>query len=173
MELIQIGKIVKAHALKGEIRIYPYTDDIYNLSKSKFFYIDSVKYKVTSCSVFKNMLICKLENINSVEDTKMIMNKSVYIPKEKINEADVYYVEDLIGLEVYKTYEENLDFDKYEYLGKIEYVYTNAANDVYEVKSNSKTILIPAIKQVVKKVDLDSKKIYVKMMEGLEDWYIL
>ena len=169
MELIQVGKIVKAHGLKGEVRIYPYTDDIINLSKSKFFYIDEKKIKVTKCSIFKSMLITKLENINSIEETKSIMEKYVYIPKEEIKEENVYYVEDLIGLEVYKTYEDTLDFEKYEYLGIIQYVYTNAANDVYEVKTKSKTILLPAISEVVKKVDLENRKMYVKMMEGLED----
>ena len=133
MEYINIGKVVNTHGIKGEIKIYPYTNDIQNLSLKKKFYIDEKSYKVKRASVFKNMLIVKFEGINTIDETKSIMNKELYIEKQPIVEEDVYYVEDLIGLEVYKTYEDNVDYDSYEYLGKLEYVYTGIANDVYEV----------------------------------------
>ena len=169
MEYLKVGEIVNTHGIKGEVKIYPYTDDIINLSKTKFFYIDNVKTKVKKCSVFKNMLIVSLDNVLDIDVAKKMLGKYVYIPKEEIKEENVYYVEDLTNMEVYKTYEESLEYDKYEYLGKITYVYTNAANDVYEVKNGDVTVLLPAISQVVKKVDIASKKMYVKMMEGFEN----
>ena len=63
MEYLKVGEIVNTHGIKGEVKIYPYTDDIINLSKTKFFYIDNVKTKVKKCSVFKNMLIVSLDNV--------------------------------------------------------------------------------------------------------------
>ena len=168
MEFLKVGQIVNTHGIKGEIKIYPYTNDIENLAKTSSFYIDEKKVKVKRVSIFKNMLIVKLEGYNSIEEVKAIMQKFVYIPKQEIKEENVYYVEDLINLEVYSTYEETEDLEKYEYLGVISYVYTGSANDVYEVKTENKTLYIPAIKDVVKKVDIKSKKMFIKMMEGLE-----
>ena len=170
MDFLKVGKIVKAHGLKGDVRVYPYTDDLNNLSKSKVFFVDKVEKKVEKISIQKDMLIVKFKEISNIDMTKNLINKDLYIEKKDINEDDIYYVEDLIGCEVYKTYEDTDKLEDYVLLGKITYVFSSGLNDVYEVKNDEKTILIPAVKQFIKKVDIKSKKVYVKMMEGLEDW---
>lgn len=165
MEFLNIGKIVSTHGIKGEVKVYPYTDNIENLARRKYFYLDDKKVNVTKCSIFKDMLIMKLENISSPEEAKVYVGKNLYIEKQKIDKENTYYVEDLIGVDVYKRY--SID-EEYSLLGTINYVYTGSANDVYEVKAEGKTIYLPAIKDVVEKVDIQNKKMYVKMMEGLE-----
>ena len=165
MESILIGKIVNTHGIKGEVKVYPYTDDIDNLSKIKEVYFDEKlndKHKVKSCKIQKNMLIMKLESVNIVEEAAKLKDTNLYIIKEDISDMeDTYYVEDLIGMDV-------ID-EKDVVIGTITYVFNTGANDVYEIKSSdNKEIYIPAIKDVVKKVDVKSKKMYIEMMEGLQ-----
>lgn len=164
MESILIGKIVNVHGIKGEVKVYPYTDDIDNLSKVKSLYFDDklkISYNVKSCKIIKNMLVFKLQGIDTVETANTFRNKDVFIPKEEILEEDTYYIEDLIGCEI-------IDMEKKELIGKITYVFNTGANDVYEIeKFDSDKIYLPAIKQVVKNVDIKDKKIYVKLMDGL------
>lgn len=165
MESILIGKIVNTHGIKGEVKVYPYTDDIDNLSKIKEVYFDEKlndKHKVKSCKIQKNMLIIKLEGINIVEEAAKLKDTNLYIIKEDISDIeDTYYVEDLIGMDV-------ID-EKEQVIGTITYVFNTGANDVYEIKTlDNKDIYIPAIKDVVKKVDVKNKKMYIEMMEGLQ-----
>lgn len=165
MESILIGKIVNTHGIKGEVKVYPYTDDIDNLSKIKEVYFDEKlnnKHKVKSCKIQKNMLIMKLESINIVEEAAKLKDTNLYIVKEDISDIeDTYYVEDLVGMDV-------ID-EKDTVIGTITYVFNTGANDVYEIKTlDNKDIYIPAIKDVVKKVDVKNKKMYIEMMEGLQ-----
>lgn len=165
MESILIGKIVNTHGIKGEVKVYPYTDNIDNLSKIKEVYFDEKlndKHKVKSCKIQKNMLIMKLESVNIVEEAAKLKDTNLYIIKEDISDMeDTYYVEDLIGMDV-------ID-EKDVVIGTITYVFSTGANDVYEIKSSdNKEIYIPAIKDVVKKVDVKNKKMYIEMMEGLQ-----
>lgn len=167
MNSILIGKIVNIHGIKGEVKVYPYTDDMENLTNLKSIYFDkdmTKKYKVKSCRIQKNMLIVKLEGINSVEQAEILRDTDVFIPKEKIDDEDTFYIEDLIGMDVLK-----LNGNKAENkIGVITYVFNTGANDVYEVETTDKQkIYLPAIKQVVKKVDVENNKMYVEMMEGL------
>lgn len=164
MNSILIGKIVNIHGIKGEIKVYPYTDDIENLSKLKEIYLDEKlekKYIIKSSKIQKNMLILKLDSIDSVQEAEKLRNMNLYIPKLEVKEEDTYYIEDLISLEV-------IDIKNNVSIGKITYVFNNGANDVYEILTNDgKKVYFPAIKQVVKKVDIKDNKIYVEVMKGL------
>ena len=164
MESILIGKIVNTHGIKGEIKVYPYTDDIYNIAHLKEIFFDKnleIKYKVNSSKILKNMIIFKLNGINTVEEAVKLKDTNLYIPKEDISdEDDTYYIEDLLGMDVIDE-NENL-------FGKLTYVFNTGANDVYEINGvNNNKVYIPAIKDVVKKVDVKNKKMYIEMMEGL------
>lgn len=169
MEFLKIGQIVNTHGIKGEIKIYPYTDDIDNLLSYKTIYLDealSIKYKIKYSKVHKNMIIAKLENINGIDETAKIMNSYVYIVKQKIKEENVYYVEDLIGLDVYEV-DESLNYLNASFFGKLDDIIKPGANDVYEVTHEGTKVYLPVIKDVVKKIDLKEKRVYIKMMEGL------
>lgn len=164
MRSILVGQISNVHGIKGEIKVYPYTDDIENFAKRKEFYIDenlNSIFKITRCRIQKNMLIVKLEGIDSVEDALKLKGKNIYIDKSTLEklDKDTYYVDDLIDMEVICDDES---------IGKITYVFNTGANDIYEIKREDNTkIYLPAIHQVVKKVDINSKKMYVEIMEGL------
>lgn len=165
MKSILIGKMVKTHGIKGQIKVYPYTDDLVSLSKEKQVFLDEnlqKKLDVEYVKMQSTMLIFKFKNIDIVEDAQNYINKDIYIPKKDISDLeDIYYIEDLIGLLVY-------DVESNQNIGKISDVFNTGANDVYEVILNDgKKAYLPAIKQVIKKVDIKENKIYVEIMKGL------
>ncbi len=166
MQSILIGNVSNIHGIKGEIKIYPYTDDIENLTKLKTIYFDkelNLKYKVNLIRIHKQMLIVKLEGINDANMALNLKTKDVYIPRSELKdlEEDTYYIEDLLSCDI-------IDIKSNEQIGKLIYVFNTGANDVYEVERIDKSkIYLPAISQVIKKVDVNSKKIFVELMEGL------
>lgn len=164
MNSILIGKIVNIHGIKGEVKIYPYTDDIENLAKTKVIYLDKElknKYDI-SCRIQKNMLLVKIKGVDTPEQAESLREKEVYVPRESLKELeeDTYYIEDLLGFEI-------VDMNE-NHIGTLKYIFNTGANDVYEVETNEHgNIYLPAIKQVIKKVDIKKSKIYVEIMEGL------
>ena len=166
MEYIEIGQIVNTNGLKGVIKVNPFTDDINKFKDLKYIYIqlkdELKKVKIEQVRYNKNQILRKLEGIDSIEEAEKYRN--FYLKTEKKTQEelgkDTYYIVDLIGLDVYS--------DKNEYLGKIEDVFPTGSNDVYVVKDNlGKQILIPAIADVVKKVDLENKKMTINLIPGL------
>lgn len=153
-ERIKIGKIVNTFGIKGELKIYPYVDYIDELSK---IYIDNKEYTLSKSRNQKNVVIIKikgLDDINLVEDFK---NKEIEIERvdlPKLKEGE-YYIEDLIGLDVYT--------DEGKLLGKLDDIFNTGANDIYQVNN----ILLPAIPDVIKKIDIENQKIIVHIIKGL------
>lgn len=166
MQSILIGNISNIHGVKGEIKIYPYTDDIDNLTNLKKIYLDEkleVGYKIKLARVHKQMLIVKLEGINDANIALNLKTKNVYIPRSELKdlEKDTYYIEDLLNSNV-------IDVETNESIGTLIYVFNTGANDVYEVERKDKSkVYLPAISQVIKKVDIENKEIFVSLMEGL------
>ena len=166
MQSVLIGQIVNVHGIKGEVTVYPYTDDVDNLvTKLRRIYLNdqiSKSYDVT-CRIQYGMILAKISTIDSVEKAEMLRNKYIYISEEDLDtlEEDSYYVKDLIGLDVIDIRNDNL-------IGRLDYIFNTGANDVYEIATtNNKKVYLPAIKQVIKKVDIKARKIYVELMEGL------
>ena len=164
MEYIEIGQIVNTNGLKGVVKVNPFTDDISKFEDLKYVYIqlknELKKVKIEQVRYNKNQVLLKLEGIDSIEEAEKYRN--FYLKTEKESQEDLgedtYYIVDLIGLDVYS--------DKNEYLGKIEDVFPTGSNDV--VKDNlGKQILIPAIADVVKEVDLKNKKMIINLIPGL------
>ena len=164
MNSILIGKIVNVHGIKGEVKIYTYTDDIKNLSKLKKMYFDKNmqdEHKVLSSKIQNNMLIVKFEGIDDVDVANKLRDTDVYTKKEEIKQKDTYYIEDLISCEVIKLEDESL-------IGKVAYVFSTGANDVLEIDLvDGKKVYFPMIKDVIKNVDLEGGKITVHLIPGL------
>ena len=161
-QLIEFGKVVNTHGLKGEVKVYSYTDDEKNVLKLKKVFVNNTWYNVESMKLFKNMFLMKLVGIDDIDSTNSLINSLVYreIKDDESNEEEGYFIQDLIGLDVM---DENS-----KKLGILTEVFRTGANDVYEITDeNGKTIYIPAIKDVVKKIDITSNIIVIKLMEGL------
>ena len=159
---IRIGKIVKTHGLKGEFKIYPYTTDTSFFSNYKNIYVDGVNsYSFEYVRQNNNVLIAKFKGLNSIDDLPSLINKDIFIDyseKRKMEEGE-YLVSELIGLKVYDG--ENL-------LGEIKDVLLYGANDVFSViDMDNNERLIPNVKQFVKNIDIENKKVIVNLIKGM------
>ena len=162
VDLIEFGKIVNTHGLKGEVKVYSYTDNESYILKLKKVYIEGTKYDVQSIKPFKNMFIMKLKGIDVIEDTKILIDKMCFreVIEGESNQDEGFFIKDLIGIQVVDETNNTL--------GTLKEVFNTGANDVYEVvQEDGKSIYLPAIKQVVKKIDIEARIMVVKIMEGL------
>lgn len=165
-EYFEIGQIVNTSGLKGILKIKPFTDDIKKFSNLKTIYIKTKKglteFKIEQVRYVKNMVMLKLAGIDTVEEAEKYRNLYIKIlrDQEEELEAGSYYVVDILGCKV--------NTDANQELGKIVDVFQTGSNDVYVVKDEQgKQILLPAIKQVIKNVDIKNKIITVHLLEGL------
>lgn len=166
MEYIEIGQIVNTNGLKGIVKVNPFTDDVNIFEQIKYVYIELKdelkKVKIEQVRYNKNQVLLKLKGIDSIEEAEKYRTCYIKTEKKKQEELgeDTYYIVDLIGLNVFST--------EGEMLGILEDVFPTGSNDVYVVKDNlGKQILIPAIADVVKEIDLKNKKMIINLIPGL------
>lgn len=167
-EFLQVGAIANTHGIAGEVKIYSMTDDIMRFKKLKEVYLDTGKERmllhVVSCKFVKNQPVLKFReftNINEIEPYKrcgLFVSRDQAVPLGK----DEYYIADLIGLKVLK--------EDGGYLGELIDVLQTGANDVYVVKmEDGREVLLPVIRDCIKKIDLEQGEILVHLMKGLLD----
>ena len=161
MELIEVGQIVNTHGIRGEVKLNPWTDDLYDLLDLEVFYEkDGKALNVESSKVHKNVVIIKFSGINTMNDAEKMKGKTLYTEKTPLPEGR-YYIKDLIGL---------LAFEGEEKLGELTDVFNTGANDIYEIKTpDGKRIYLPVIDGVIGDVDLNAKTIEVTIPAGLLD----
>lgn len=164
--LLEIGQIVNSYGIKGFLKVVPYTDDITRYSNLKEIYIEKnkklEKKEIEEVKYHKNLVLLKLKGIDDINET--LKYKNCYIKIDRKDAVDLpensYFIVDLIEIEVYT--EEN------KYLGKIIDIFPTGSNDVYVVKDElGKQILLPAIGEVIKDVDIENKKMIVHLLEGM------
>lgn len=165
LEYLSIGQIVNVHSFKGEVKVYPLTDDINRFIKLKVVYVEEnnrlVKYEIEGIKFLSNTVVVKLKGVDTEEAANKLRNFYMKIDRKSAVKLpkDSYFICDLIDLEVFD--EEGL------FLGIIKDVLQTGSNDVYVIQTNGKDLLIPALKEVVKKIDLENRKILVQLPEGL------
>lgn len=163
---IIIGKIVSTHGNKGEVKVVPLTNSIDRFRKLTDIFIIKGNNKrllnINNLKIKKNTVILKLEGIENIEKAEMIVGSFLEVKRSNAIKLpkDTYFIFDIIGLEVYTN--EN------ELLGKVDNIISTGNNDVYVVKNKDKQeILIPAIREVIKNIDLEKKRISINMVDGL------
>lgn len=187
-QYLQVGVIVSTHALKGEVKVYPTTEDVRRYDdlgrvfaaseadmapylemgpadisenpKIRVLFVEHVRY-------FKNQVIVKFRDIDRIEDVQPYLKKNLYVAREDAIELgeDEYFVGDLIDLDV-------IDSDSGRLLGTLYDVMETGANDVYIVhlaEDPSKELLIPATEECIKGVDLQAGVITVHLLKGMLD----
>lgn len=162
-KMLESGKIVNIHGLKGEVKVMPWCDSPDFLCEFDVLYVGKEKkaYEIEGARVHKNMTLIKFKGINTPEAANEMRNRIVYIDREDIELEDgTYFVQDLIGLTV-------KDADSGEIYGEIKDVLQTGANDVYEIKNGDKTYLVPAIEQVIIETDIDNAVMLIRPLEGL------
>ena len=161
MELIEIGQIVNTHGIKGEIKLNPWTDDLYDIEElDALFFENGDELKLERARVHKNTVIIKIKDIDNINDAEKLKGKILFTEKTPLPEGR-YYIKDLIGLTAVCGDAE---------IGTLTDVFNTGANDIYEIKTTQgKNLYLPVIEGVIGDVDLENKKIYVTIPEGLED----
>ena len=161
MDLIKIAKIVSAHGLNGEVKIFPYTDDLSNFKEYKQIYIDGEELEIVSQKIASKFIVLKLKGFDYIDDVKRLLNKDVFIDKAQMPSLDEgeYYIHELIAMEVYSEAD--------ELIGTVKDVMETSANHVLVVDHDGKEALIPFVKAFIKELDLKRRKIKVKLIEGI------
>ena len=167
-DLRQVGAITSTHGIRGEVKVFPTTDDVNRFKKLKEVVLDTGKEKITleiqGVKFFKQFVILKFKGIDNINDIEKYKGKSLFVTRENAVklEKDEYFIADMIGCKV--------EEEDGNYLGELKDVILTGANDVYVVENeDGKELLFPAIKVCVLNVDIVQRKITVHIMPGLLD----
>jgi 16S rRNA processing protein RimM len=166
MKLFEIGEIVKSHGLKGRMKVNSYVEpgeDLSSLREVKIARGDNEPetYAVGKIVPHPTYFLLELETVNTVEDAEKLIGSRVLIPEDAragLSE-DEYYWRDLIGLRVLT--------EEGRFLGCIESIFSTGSNDVYVCSGGEREILLPAIGEVILKIDLEKKEMVVRLLKGL------
>lgn len=166
--LLQVGVITSTHGVRGEVKVFPTTDDPARFKKLKQVILDDGKQQIdleiVSVKFFKNQVILKFKGIDTLNDVEKYRRATLWVTREnavKLAENE-YFVADLEGLTVVS--------DEGEELGILDEVLQTGANDVYIVKKKgSADLLIPAIRDCILKVDFEQSTMTVHVLAGLRD----
>ena len=162
-EYIVVGKIVNTHGLKGEVKLMPYTDDINRFFDFEYIYIDDAsneKLYFTNVKIHQNLILATFSGYDDINLVEKYKGKNVKIERKDaaILPEGSYFIVDLIGCTVFNTSDDEL--------GNITDVIQTGSNDVYIIKGkNKEEILVAAIKDVVKSIDIENKKIVIEPQE--------
>ena len=164
---LEIGKIVNTHGLRGEVKVVPWTNTPDVFEDIEYVYVkgkEEKKFEISNIKYQKNNIIVKLKGLDDITDAERLKNAVLTTDREQLPELSEgeYYIEDLIGCEIFS--EEGKSY------GRLDDVINTGSKEIYVVKRQGmKDLLIPVIDEVVLNIDIEAKKIIVRLMEGLED----
>lgn len=167
VEFLKIGQIVNTQGLKGDVRVYPLTDDIKRFDElGKFFIGENFndEFEVQKVRYKGNLVILKIKGIDIIEEAEKLKNKYIYVSRENCRKLDEgeFFISDMLGIEVYTV--DNV------YVGVLKDVLQYAANDVYVVKNDEgKEFLIPAVMKFVPTIDIENRKMIIDPIKGMID----
>jgi 16S rRNA processing protein RimM len=167
-KLLLVGKVIKPHGFKGLLRVWSYARTIDSFLHSGTVFLkqdhqEPVEYTVLDVKPHKNIFLMRVKGIDTFEKADSFREADILIDKDYLarNSDDEFYWFELIDLKVY--------LDTGEYLGIIKEIFPTGSNDVYVVKQNDSEFLIPAIHEVIDKIDLDKGEMIISAMDGLLD----
>ena len=162
-QFLDSGKIVGTHGIKGEVRIEPWCDSPEFLCAFKKLYLDELGESAIEVKSrpHKNITLCKIKGVDTIEDAERLRGKIVYIDRGDITLGEgVHFVQDLIGLEA-------RDLNTNEFYGKLTDILRTGANDVYEITRGGKKYLVPVIDEVVREINTDEGYVLLTPMKGI------
>lgn len=167
-KLLRVGVVTAPHGVRGEVKVFPTTDDMQRFKKLKTVLLDLGKEQKTleieQVKFFKNMVILKFKGIDNINDVEGFRQKDLLVTRDQAVKLlpDENFIADLIGLTVMT--------DEGTVLGTLFDVLKTGANDVYCVKTaEGKEVLLPAIKDCILNVDLEKQEVLVHILDGLLD----
>ena len=163
---LQVGVISSTHGVRGEVKVFPTTDDVTRFRQLKKVYLDTgremLPLEIQNVKFFKQFAILKFKGIDNINDIEKYRGKSLMIDREDAVdlEEDEYFIADMIGMKV--CTEDGSEF------GTLKDVMETGANDVYIIDSlEHGEVLIPAIRECILDVDMDEERMTIHLMEGL------
>lgn len=167
-ERFQVGVITSTHGIRGEVKVFPTTDDVKRFKKNMQVILDTGKEEleltVEGVKFFKQFVILKFKDIDNINEVERYRSKPLYVLRKNAValKKDEYFIADLLGIRVME--------DNGTELGTLKDVIETGANDVYVVElSDGKELLLPAIKECILSVDVENRQMEVHVMEGLRD----
>jgi 16S rRNA processing protein RimM len=162
-ESLIVGRILAPWGIRGEVKVQVLTDFPERFAPRKVVYLNTIPLEIERCRPHKQHMVVKLATIDSVEAAEKLRGQDLTIPSSELYPlpAGQYYTFQLIGLKVVTT--------RGQTLGRITDIMSTASNDVYIVEGKRGEILIPAIEDVVKSIDLKKGKMVIEEIEGLLD----
>lgn len=164
-QFLQVGVISSTHGIRGEVKVFPTTDEPARFKKLKKVLLDTGKERleleIQSVKFFKQFVIVKFRGIDNINDIEKYKGKSLMVPREDAVrlEEDEYYIADLIGMEVYT------DGGRF---GTLKDVMETGANEVYIIDSDEHgEVLVPAIHDCILDVDVEKQTMKIRLMDGL------
>ena len=167
-DLLQVGVITSTHGVRGEVKVFPTTDDPARFKKLKKVIVDDGKQQIdmeiASVKFFKNMVILKFKGIDNINDVEKYRKAQIFVTRENAIPLaeNEYFIADLIGI--------SAKSDEGEDLGTVTDVLQTGANDVYVLNTPKKEeILVPAIRDCILHVDIEKQEMLIHLLPGLRD----
>ena len=167
-QLLQVGVISSTHGVRGEVKVFPTTDDPERFLDLEYVFLDTGREKkkltIQSVKFFKQFVILKFKGINNINDIERYKRCPLLVDRENAVELeeDEYFIADMIGM--------NVLTEDGEIFGTLKDVIETGANDVYIINSKKHgEVLIPAIKECILDVNVKEGRMLVHLMEGLID----
>lgn len=160
-----IGRVLRPHGAGGLLRIWSYASSGHSFLEAGTVFLRTEqgevdKFKILSVKPHKNVFLMKLEGLDSLNESERYRGALIFVEKGSVSrQEDELFWYELKGLDVY--------LENGEFLGSIEQIIYTGANDVYQVRRGEKEFLIPAIDEVVRKIDLEKGKMIISVLEGL------
>ena len=165
-DLLKVGVITTTHGVRGEVKVYPTTDEPERFLELDYVLLDTGrglrKLEIKNVKFFKNLVILKFKGVDNINDIEKYKGRDLWIPREEGQELeeDEYYIADLLGMSV--VLEDGQEF------GTLKDVMETGANDVYIIDSAEHgEVLLPAIKECILDVDLEKNVMTIHLMKGL------
>ena len=165
-QLLQVGVISSTHGVRGEVKVFPTTDDVKRFKKLKKVILDTGKeqlpLEIEGVKFFKQFVILKFRGIDNINDIEKYKGKRLLVDREHAVKLkkDEYFIADMIGMDVFT--------EDGELFGALKDVMETGANDVYIIEmTDGKEVLVPAIKQCILDVDIENRKMVIHLLEGL------
>lgn len=165
-DLLKVGVITTTHGVRGEVKVYPTTDEPERFLELDYVLLDTGrelrKLEIKNVKFFKNLVILKFKGVDNINDIEKYKGRDLWIPREEGQELeeDEYYIADLLGMSV--VLEDGQEF------GTLKDVMETGANDVYIIDSvENGEVLLPAIKECILDVNLEKNVMTIHLMKGL------
>lgn len=155
------GKIVSTHGIKGEVKLFSYCDSAEFVLKIKVLYLDNMPIVPKNKRVHKNLLLFSIEGYDSIDSAIGLIGKELYFKKSDVSlPPGVYFISDLVGLEVF-------DLRTNRKIGKITEVLIKPANNVYVVSDGKQEYMIPEVDDFIEAMDVKKGVLTIRSIEGM------